>query len=61
MYFQQEKQRQEAEASKKQRKPGQKRRGLGGLSKEKKRMLKVIFVTPLLDHHMELSFYSLFT
>lgn len=38
----QEKERQAEEAaSKKQRKPGQKRRGLGGLSKEKKRMLKV--------------------
>ncbi|KAF5397657.1 Troponin I [Paragonimus heterotremus] len=42
--FLQEKQRQEAEASKKQRKPGQKRRGLGGLSKEKKRMLKQLIM-----------------
>ena len=29
------------EAAKKQRKPGQKRKGLGGLSPEKKRLLKV--------------------
>ncbi len=38
----QEKARREAEeAAKKQRKPGQKRKGLGGLSAEKKRLLKV--------------------
>uniref|UniRef100_A0A0R3TKE0 Troponin I n=1 Tax=Rodentolepis nana TaxID=102285 RepID=A0A0R3TKE0_RODNA len=38
----QEKAKREAEeAAKKQRKPGQKRKGLGGLSPEKKRLLKV--------------------
>lgn len=40
----QDKQKQEAEASKKQRKTGQKRRGLGGLSKEKKRLLKQLIM-----------------
>ncbi|VDP98959.1 unnamed protein product [Trichobilharzia regenti] len=45
-----EKKRKEAEeASKKQRKPGQKRKGLGGLSKEKKRLLKQLIMQKAAD------------
>ncbi|KAL3317107.1 hypothetical protein Ciccas_004241 [Cichlidogyrus casuarinus] len=46
----QEKKRKEAEeASKKQRKPGQKRKGLGGLSPEKKRLLKQLIMQKAAD------------
>lgn len=40
-HFQEKAKREAEEAAKKQRKPGQKRKGLGGLSPEKKRLLKV--------------------
>lgn len=53
-YFQDKARREAEEAAKKPRKPGQKRKGLGGLSPEKKRLLKVGLPHPFQEDDADL-------